>query len=57
MVIENYLKFNKRVPTAEKERSKIQPALEVQHLPCTSSDLITASTLSKFMVSPIDIPK
>ena len=57
MIIENYLKFNKRVPIAEKERSKIQPALEVQHLPCTSSDLITASTLSKFMVSPIDIPK
>ena len=56
MIIDNYLKFNKKVLILEKRRSKNKPALEVQRLPNTR-DLITASTTSEFTISPFHIPK
>ena len=56
MIIGYYLKCNKKVLIVEKRRSKNQPALEVQRLPNTV-DLITASTKSKFTVSPFHIPE
>ena len=56
MMIDNYLKSNKKVLIVEKRRSKNKPALEVQRLP-NIVDLITASTTSKFTISPFHIPK
>ena len=56
MIIDNYLKFNKKVLILEKRRSKNKPALEVQRLPNTI-DLITASTTSKFTISPFHVPE
>ena len=55
MIIGYYLKCNKKVLIVEKRRSKNKPALEVQQL-LNTVDLITASTKSKFTVSPFHIP-
>ena len=56
MIIDNYLKCNKKVLIVEKRRSKNKPASEVQWLP-NIVDLITASTTSKFTISPCHIDK
>ena len=56
MIIDNYLKCNKKVLIAEKRRLNNKPALEVQRLPNTL-DLITASTTSKFTISLFHIPE
>ena len=56
MIIDNYLKCNKKVLIVEKRRSKNKPGLEVQRLPNTV-DFITASTMSKFTISSFHIPK
>ena len=56
MIIGNYLKCSKKVLIVEKQRSKNKPALEVEWLPNTV-DLITASTISKFTISPFHIPE
>ena len=56
MIIGNHLKSNKKVLIVKKQRLKNKPLLEVQRLPNTV-DLITASTTSKFTVSPFHIPE
>ena len=56
MIIDNYLKCNKKLLIVEKQRPKNKPALEVQRLTNTV-DLITASTTSIFTISSFHIPK
>ena len=56
MIIGSYLKCNKKVLIVEKRILKNKPSLEVQRLPNTV-DLITASTTSKFTVSPFHTPE